>query len=41
MGCRFILLTDLSVIVESFRIGEVTAEYKTDTNISRPANFSG
>ena len=31
---RFILLTDLSVIVESFRIGEVTGEYKTDSNIS-------
>src|SRR5665647_1104738 len=31
---RFILLTDLSVIVESFRIGEITAEYKTDSNIS-------
>ena len=31
---RFILLTDLSVIVESFRIGEVAAEYKTGSNIS-------
>jgi len=31
---RFILLTDLSVIVESFRIGEVTAEYKPGSSIS-------
>jgi putative SOS response-associated peptidase YedK len=31
---RFILLTDLSVIVESFHIGEVAAEYKTGSNIS-------
>ena len=31
---RFILLTDLSVIVQSFRIGEVAAEYKTGDNIS-------
>ncbi|MEK6534249.1 MAG: SOS response-associated peptidase [Thermodesulfobacteriota bacterium] len=31
---RFILLTDLSVIVESFRIGEVAAEYKPSGNIS-------
>ncbi len=31
---RFILLTDLSVIVESFRIGEVAAEYKPGGNIS-------
>jgi putative SOS response-associated peptidase YedK len=31
---RFILLTDLSVIVESFRIGEVAAEYKPGSNIS-------
>lgn len=31
---RFILLTDLSVIVESFRIGEVTTEYETGSNIS-------
>ena len=31
---RFILLTDLSVIVQSFRIGEVAAEYKTGNNIS-------
>jgi putative SOS response-associated peptidase YedK len=31
---RFILLTDLSVIVESFRIGEVASEYKTGNNIS-------
>ena len=30
---RFILLTDLSVIIESFRIGEVAAEYKPDNNI--------
>jgi putative SOS response-associated peptidase YedK len=30
---RFILLTDLSVIVESFRIGEVSAEYKPDSHI--------
>ena len=30
---RFILLTDLSVIVESFHIGEVAAEYKTGNNI--------
>ena len=31
---RFILLTDLSAIVESFQIGEVAAEYKTGNNIS-------
>jgi putative SOS response-associated peptidase YedK len=31
---RFILLTDLSVIVESFRIGDVAAEYKPGSNIS-------
>ena len=31
---RFILLTDLSVIVESFGIGEVAAEYKPGSNIS-------
>ena len=31
---RFILLTDLSVIVESFRIGQVAAEYKTGSNIA-------
>jgi putative SOS response-associated peptidase YedK len=31
---RFILLTDLSVIVESFRIAEVAAEYKPGGNIS-------
>jgi len=31
---RFILLTDLSVIVESFRIGEIAAEYKPGGNIS-------
>jgi putative SOS response-associated peptidase YedK len=31
---RFILLTDLSIIVESFRIGEVAAEYKPGSNIS-------
>jgi putative SOS response-associated peptidase YedK len=31
---RFILLTDLSVIVESFHIGEVAAEYKTGVNIT-------
>jgi putative SOS response-associated peptidase YedK len=31
---RFILLTDLSVIVEAFRIGEVAAEYRTGNNIS-------
>jgi putative SOS response-associated peptidase YedK len=31
---RFILLTDLSVIVESFHIGEVAAEYKPGNNIS-------
>jgi putative SOS response-associated peptidase YedK len=31
---RFILLTDLSVIVESFHIGEVAAEYKPGVNIS-------
>lgn len=31
---RFILLTDLSVIVESFRIGGVAAEYKTVNKIS-------
>lgn len=30
---RFILLTDLSVIVETFRIGEVAAEYKAGSNI--------
>ena len=30
---RFILLTDLSVIVESFHIGEVAAEYKTGNSI--------
>jgi putative SOS response-associated peptidase YedK len=31
---RFILLTDLSVIVESFRIKEVACEYKAGDNIS-------
>jgi putative SOS response-associated peptidase YedK len=31
---RFILLTDLSVIVESFHIGEVAAKYKPGGNIS-------
>jgi putative SOS response-associated peptidase YedK len=31
---RFILLTDLSVIVESFRIGEVACEYRPGNNIS-------
>ena len=31
---RFILLTDLSVIVESFRIGEVAADYKPGGNIA-------
>jgi putative SOS response-associated peptidase YedK len=31
---RFILLTDLSIIVESFRIGEVACEYRPDRNIS-------
>jgi len=31
---RFILLTDLSVIVESFRIGEVAAEYRPGSNIA-------
>jgi putative SOS response-associated peptidase YedK len=31
---RFILLTDLSVIVDSFRIGKVAAEYKPGGNIS-------
>ena len=31
---RFILLTDLSVIVDSFHIGEVAAEYKPGGNIS-------
>ena len=31
---RFILLTDLSVIVESFRIGEVAAEYRPGGNIA-------
>ena len=31
---RFILLTDLSVIVETFRIGEVAAEYQPESNIS-------
>ena len=35
---RFILLTDLSVIVESFRIGEVAAEYKPGGNISPGQN---
>ena len=31
---RFILLTNLSVIVESFRIGEVACEYRPGNNIS-------
>ena len=31
---RFILLTDLSVIVESFHIGQVATGYKTGGNIS-------
>jgi putative SOS response-associated peptidase YedK len=31
---RFILLIDLSVLVEHFQIGEVSAEYKTGSNIS-------
>jgi len=31
---RFILLTDLSIIVESFRIGEVAAEYRPGSNIA-------
>jgi hypothetical protein len=31
---RFILLTDLSVILDSFRVGEIAAEYKTGSNIS-------
>jgi putative SOS response-associated peptidase YedK len=31
---RFILLTDLSVIVDSFHIGEVAAEYRPGGNIS-------
>ncbi len=31
---RFILLTDLSVIVESFRIEEVACEYRTGRNIA-------
>lgn len=31
---RFVLLTDLSVVVESFQIGEVAAEYRTGGNIS-------
>jgi len=31
---RFILLTDLSVIVESFHIGEVAADYKPGSNIA-------
>jgi putative SOS response-associated peptidase YedK len=31
---RFILLTDLSVIVESFHIGEVACEYRPDHNIA-------
>jgi putative SOS response-associated peptidase YedK len=31
---RFILLTDLSVIVESFRIKEIACEYKAADNIS-------
>jgi putative SOS response-associated peptidase YedK len=31
---RFILLTDLSVIVESFRIGEVACQYRPDRNIA-------
>jgi putative SOS response-associated peptidase YedK len=31
---RFILLTDLSVIVDSFRVGEVATDYKTGNNIS-------
>jgi len=31
---RFILLTDLSVIVESFGIGEIACEYRPDDNIS-------
>jgi putative SOS response-associated peptidase YedK len=31
---RFILLTDLSVIVESFHIGQVATDYKTGGNIS-------
>ena len=37
---RFILLTDLSVIVESFRIEEVAAEYKTGSNISPEQQIS-
>ena len=37
---RFILLTDLSVIVESFRIGEVAAEYKTGSTISPEQQIS-
>jgi putative SOS response-associated peptidase YedK len=35
---RFILLTDLSVIVESFGIQEIAAEYKPGVNIS-PGQF--
>jgi putative SOS response-associated peptidase YedK len=31
---RFILLTDLSVIIESFHIGQVATDYKTGGNIS-------
>jgi putative SOS response-associated peptidase YedK len=31
---RFILLTDLSVIVESFHIGDVACEYRPDRNIA-------
>ena len=31
---RFILLTDLSVIVESFSINEIACDYRPDDNIS-------
>jgi putative SOS response-associated peptidase YedK len=31
---RFILITDLSVIVDRFRIGEVACDYKPDDNIA-------
>ena len=31
---RFILLTDLFVILEYFRIGEVVCEYRPDRNIA-------
>jgi hypothetical protein len=35
---RFILLTDLSVIITSFDIQEVSAEYRTGSNICPGVN---